>query len=298
MGTALNSIAERERLSAPGRWERWRTEFGCCADMLTMLEPRIVESLLTDYLDAGADIVITNTFQSNRVMLSRYGAETYTAELNAKGVSQARQAISQWRRQTGAADAARQVAGSLGPIVGIDVSCQSAESRKTVTEAYLEQAAALVEAGADMLLFETAIDCEVLALGLEAARRAIDASGRRVEVHVEYALGMDGRLPTGTPLADAMRMASDAGAASVGVNCVFPAARAARYLLDAADATSLPLSLRPSISLGRGSQATSAAEFAEAFATVAATGRLLFAGCCCGGTAARLKALSEYLNHS
>ena len=295
MGTALTSIINGAADMLPALYRCWKEKYKCCPDALSVISPWMPKALIYEYLKAGADIIITNTFLSNRLSLKQYGLPDDIVPLNQESVRIARDVINDFPDSNCLRKP--KIAGAIGPIANIGTRHVSPEALEQAREAYFEQAEALIEAGADMLLFETSVNIRMLRQGLLAAFEAMDCTGRKLPVHVEFTLDMHGNMPDGTPLCDAMQEAEENGAASVGVNCVFPASRSARYLLEAAGATTLPLTLRPSLSLGpdNANGTTTPSEFAEAICQVASAGSLLFAGCCCGGSPAHLKALGDKL---
>ncbi|HQA68970.1 MAG TPA: homocysteine S-methyltransferase family protein, partial [Aggregatilineales bacterium] len=119
-----------------------------CFDELNLSSPALVLGIHTAYLDAGAEVIETNTFGANRFKLAEYGLEDRVAEINRAGVRLARQAI----KESGRADA--YVAGSVGPL-GVRLAPFGRVSAEQAREAFREQIAALCDAGADLIILET-----------------------------------------------------------------------------------------------------------------------------------------------
>lgn len=305
MGSALSEIIRLVSSVLPTRYSYWKRDFNSCPDMLSITDQWLPDTLLREYLAAGADVLVTNTFLSNRLTLKHFNAADYAVRLNSLGVMLAKTAIEEYR-DFDSSEAEEQasfrenisIAGAVGPIVFSKNHQASADDVLSARQAYSEQISALVEAGADMILIETATNVSVALAALQAARKACEAASRQIPVHVEFTLDINGLVPDGTKLSDAFRSISDFGADSVGINCVFPAARAAKSLLEAAESTNLPLSLRPAASLGPENPLASVApkEFADAFLPLLRSGRLLFAGCCCGASPQHVAMLRRTLD--
>src|SRR5690606_36597669 len=130
-----------------------------CYDELNALEPELVREIHRAYIQAGAELVETNTFGANRVKLAQYGVESRVAELNERGAVLAREA---------AGDAAL-VGGSIGPL-GIRIEPFGPTSRDEAREFFREQVEALVEGGVDFLILETFSDLEEIRQALLAVR--------------------------------------------------------------------------------------------------------------------------------
>lgn len=287
LGTALREAAA----NAPESDDlaRWKSVFNGCTDMLTILAPELVEQTALRYAEAGADIIVSNTFLANPLTLASFGATEYASRLNSEAVGIARRI----------ADTAAKgiVAGSIGPPCIGSRLC-GADDKGMAANAILTQATSLLDAGADMLLLETQTDSTVAAAGIEACMEAMRTTGKRVPVSVEFTIGQSGSLPSGETVSDAFRKAAGSGADSVGINCVFPATRAAATLLAAAESIDLPLSMRPSASSGDllTEPATAPDMFAEAFVPLLRSGRLRLAGGCCGAGTGHLSLLKKIIS--
>src|SRR6516165_496345 len=122
-----------------------------CYDELNLSDPALILSIHEEYLQAGAEIVETNTFGANRFRLARHGLQGKVAEINAAGVRLARQAAAHLKeKQAGEA----WVAGSMGPL-GVRLEPLGKTGLDEARAAFVEQARALVETGVDLLIVET-----------------------------------------------------------------------------------------------------------------------------------------------
>src|SRR5258708_29407776 len=162
-------------------------------DVLNITQPHIVQSIQRAYLEAGADILKTNTFNSNAISTLDYGLEGYVHELNVAGAKIARQIADEFEAEHPGHH--RLVAGSMGPTnrtASMSQDVNSPASRGVtfdeLREAYYAQARGLVEGGADLLLLETIFDTLNAKAGLFAISQykneRFEASGQRVPVMV------------------------------------------------------------------------------------------------------------------
>ncbi len=176
-----------------------------CFDELNLSQPELIESVHRDYLDAGADVLESNTFGANRLMLAKHGYADKVAEINAAAVRIARKATE--RR-------AAFVAGAIGPS-GIEYDEAPAHEQELAREALEEQIAALAAAEADLILLETFTHLGELAAGIAAAKR----HGRGLPIVAQLVFTPEGKSRGGlAPLEIAKRLV-DAGADVVGANC-------------------------------------------------------------------------------
>lgn len=189
----------------------WGTELqarglalGECPDAWNLSHPERVEDVALSYVDAGSDVILTNTFRANRIALTDAGLEASTQEINRAGVALSRRA----------AAGRALVFASVGPS-GRLLAAGDVDER-TLHEAFAEQTRALAEAGADAIVIETMSDPDEAAIAVAAARE----SGLPVVACMVFDSGPDGdRTMIGTTVEAAMRALMDAGADVIGANC-------------------------------------------------------------------------------
>jgi methionine synthase / methylenetetrahydrofolate reductase(NADPH) len=203
-------------------------------DELNLSSPELIEKLHREYIDAGADVIETNTFGANRVALARHGHAERMREINLAGVRLARAAARDARYPV-------YVAGSVGPS-GIPWG----ENDDDAKSALAEQIEILVEGGADALLLETFCHLEEL----EATIALAKSLGRGIPVVAQLVFREDGLSRCGVAAAEVAKRLRDAGADVVGANCgVGPG-----ELLEVGTqmiAAGLPVSLQPNAGLPR-----------------------------------------------
>jgi homocysteine S-methyltransferase len=173
-------------------------------EQLNVARPDIVKKIHADYVAAGAQVVETNTFGGNRFRLERYGLVNEVRNYNLAGARIAREV---------AGDAAY-VAGSVGP-TGLVPGVATRDDLQAAAETLAEQAAALVEGGADLLILETFRHMEEIRIAIEAARRA--APGTPILASMTF--DPTGTVADGTPPERVAQMLRDWGVDAAGVNC-------------------------------------------------------------------------------
>jgi len=182
-------------------------EIDACFDELNLTQPAVVADVHRDYIQAGAEIIKTNTFGANRTKLDRHGLEDRVAEINAAAVNLAQRVVM-------AAFKDVLIAGDIGPL-GVPLAPFGRLQVEEAVEIYKEQAAALIEAGVDLILIETMVDMYAVNAAVEAIRQ--------IDPHMPIIASMtftrDRRTLLGdTPQEVALRMA-ELDVDVIGVNC-------------------------------------------------------------------------------
>ncbi|RLA02031.1 MAG: methionine synthase, partial [Gammaproteobacteria bacterium] len=175
MGTMVQAYKLEEEDYRGDRFADWPTDVKGNNDLLSLTQPDKIAEIHSAYLDAGADIVETNTFNATSISMADYGMESLSAEINRASARIAREVADRFTKEN--PDKPRFVAGVLGPTnqtCSISPDVNDPGFRKItfqqMNEAYLESAAALIEGGADILLVETIFDT----LNAKAALFAIE----------------------------------------------------------------------------------------------------------------------------
>ncbi|HCN82644.1 MAG TPA: methionine synthase, partial [Sphingobacteriaceae bacterium] len=158
-------------------------------DMLNITRPDIIKAIHKKYLDAGADIIETNTFSTQRISMADYQLEEYCYEMSFEGAKIAKEVTAEYNALN--PDKPRFVAGALGPTTKMasmspDVNDPGyrATNFDELTEAYYEQVRGLVDGGADLLLFETITDTLITKAGIFAVKRYEQEIGRKIEIMI------------------------------------------------------------------------------------------------------------------
>ena len=196
-------------------------------DMLNLTRPDVIEDIHTKYLMAGADIITTNTFSSQRVSQADYGLETSAREMALEGARIARKAADRYSTE----EKPRFVAGSVGPTnktcsMSPDVSNPAARELDyaTLYEDYLEQISALEEGGADAVLIETVFDTLNAKAAIDATMEVERRTGRDLPIMLSITVSdLAGRTLSGQTLDAVLASVSSYPIFSVGLNCSFGA---------------------------------------------------------------------------
>src|SRR5216683_8348333 len=256
-----------------------------CYDELNVSQPDLIRSLHHDYLQAGAEVIETNTFGGNSFRLERHGLQDKVREINLAGAKLAKEAAKSFDAW---------VAGSVGPL-GVRIEPLGKTSFQEARDAFRAQIAALLEGGADILILETFGYLEELHQAFLAAREI----NPRIPIIAQVTVDEESNCMDGsTPEVFAPRL-EEWGADVIGCNCsVGPVA-----MLDAMErvraATSLPLSAQPNAGIPRSVEGRNiylcSPEYMASYARkfVAAGVRLI--GGCCGTTPDHIRVMKSAL---
>lgn len=309
-GTMIQRYGLSEADYRDGVFEKSKVELHGNSECLNLTRPEIIRSIHREYLEAGADIIETNTFSANRISQAEYGCEDYAARMAYEGAQLAREVADEYLEQGGRRIL---VAGSMGPTskslsLSPDVSDPGFRpySFDQMREAYREQAQALLEGGADLLLIETCFD----ALNVKAALAAIQECnvGRRNEstgnlqgdIPVMISVSVSdrsGRTLTGQTLKAFYTAVSHYPLLAFGLNCSLGAAEMTPLVEEISQWCDCAVSCYPNAGLPNemGGYDQSPEDMAQAVRTMAAKGLLNIAGGCCGTTPDHIRAIADAL---
>ena len=224
-------------------------------DLLCLTRPDVIRSIHRQYLDAGADIFTTNTFNANAISMADYGMERYVSEINLAAGRLARELADSYMAEHPGRTVL--VAGSVGPTnktasMSPDVNdpAYRVVTYKDLFAAYEEQITALVESGVDIILFETTFDTLNAKAGLEAAATVLEKKGKSLPVMLSLTLSAQGgRTFSGQTLRAFLASIQHANIVSVGLNCSFGAADMKPYLRELARYAPFYISAYPNAGL-------------------------------------------------
>ncbi|CAN5214060.1 methionine synthase [soil metagenome] len=189
-----------------------------CNDHLVISRPDVVEEIHAGFLEAGADVLETDTFRSNRFTLGEYGLGEQVDEVNRAAATLARRVADRFSTP----ERPRFVAGSIGPsgfLPSASDPTLGAKNFPDLVPIFAEQARALVVGGVDVLLVETSQDILEVKAAIFGCREAIADAGRPVALQVQVTLDTSGRMLLGTDIAAAMVTLEALGADVLGLNC-------------------------------------------------------------------------------
>jgi 5-methyltetrahydrofolate--homocysteine methyltransferase len=270
-------------------------------DVLNITQPHLIEDIHQQYLQAGADIIETNTFNSTVVSMAEYGLESHVHELNVAGAAVARRAVEKFTAEN--PERRCFVAGSIGPTsrtASVSQDVANPASRGTSFEqlraAYYEQARALVEGGADLLLLETIFDTLNAKAALFAIEQYFEESGRRLPVMVSVTIvDQSGRTLSGQTIESFWISIAHVPLLSVGINCALGAKQMRPYIEELSQIAPVHISCHPNAGLPNafGGFDETPESMAQDLGEFAANGWLNIVGGCCGTTPAHIRAISE-----
>src|SRR6202790_355182 len=258
-----------------------------CYDELNLSDPELILSIHEEYLQAGAEILETNTFGANRFRLGRHGLGGKVAEINAAGVQIARKAVNHLKeKQAGEA----WVAGAIGPL-GVRLEPLGKTGLDEARAAFVEQVTALKNAGVDLLIVETMPALNEAREALLAAHEAAPDLAVLTMVTVDDESNcLDGSSP-----AHAAALLSEWGADAIGVNCSTGPATVLTAIEAMRSATTLPIAAMPNAGMRRALEGSniylSTSEYMASFARKAIAAGAQIVGGCCGTTPNHIRAM-------
>ena len=269
-------------------------------DILAITQPEAIEAIHREYLEAGADIIETNTFGATSVAMADFKLSDHARELNLAAVALARRAVDEMNLRT--PEKPRFVAGSIGPtnkqlsIAGNvnDPGYRGATFDQMVAT-YNEQVEALVEGGVDLLLCETAFDTLVMKACLFAIDQFFDRGGTRVPVMASFTIFEGGRTLSAQTVEACWNSISHADLLSVGMNCALGPENLRPYIEELSNIAPVFVSCYPNAGLPNafGGFDETPEMMARTLGEFAANGWLNIVGGCCGTTPAHIRAIAE-----
>src|SRR5512133_1334433 len=270
-------------------------------DLLSLTQPVIIKDIHRQYLEAGADIITTNTFNANKISMSDYGMEDLVYEMNFQSARLASEAISGFEKSTGTTD--HYIAGSMGPTnrtasMSSDVNDPGARavSFDQLTEIYAEQARGLIDGGADILLIETIFDVLNCKAALFAIDTVLEEKGISVPVMVSGTItDASGRTLTGQTLEAFIVSVSHLPLFSLGLNCALGAEQLRPYIEELSSKTAFYVSAHPNAGLPNqfGEYDQSADFMASVVTEFMSEGWVNIIGGCCGTTPLHIRKIAE-----
>lgn len=299
MGTMIQSYHLQEADYRGERFRDWSCDLKGNNDLLVLTQPQIIEEIHSAYLQAGADILETNTFNATTISMHDYRMEALAPELNREAARLARRAADQYSTP----EYPRFVAGVLGPTnrtasLSPDVNNPGFRnvSFDQLVTAYTEATQALIEGGVDLLLVETIFDTLNAKAALFAIQQFFAASGMQLPVMISGTItDASGRTLSGQTTEAFWNTLSSIRPLSFGLNCALGATQLRPYLAELARIADVAVSAHPNAGLPN-----AFGEYDETPETMAATirefaqsGLLNIVGGCCGTTPAHIRAIAE-----
>ncbi|HEX2204607.1 MAG TPA: methionine synthase [Longimicrobium sp.] len=274
------------------RYELTAADFGGerlegCNDYLVISKPKVIEEIHTSYMEAGCDVLETDTFRSNRITLGEYGLQDQVREINLAAARLARSVADRFAARDGRP---RFVAGSIGPSGFLPSASDPTLGNITFAElvpVFEEQARALVEGGVDVLLIETSQDILEVKAAVFGCRAALRGAGRPVALQAQVTLDTSGRMLLGTDIGAAMVTLESLGVDVLGLNCSTGPEHMRQAVRFLGENSRLPISVVPNAGIphnegGCAVYPLEAAPFAEQMEEFVRDFGVSVVGGCCG----------------
>ncbi len=301
MGTMIQTYRLEERDYRGERFAGWSRELKGNSDLLSITQPQVIRAIHAAYLEAGADIIETNSFTSTASSQADYGLEDLVYELNHAAAAVARAAADEFEARD--AESPRYVAGVLGPTnrtasLSPDVNDPGFRNIgfDDLVATYSEAARGLLDGGADLILIETIFDTLNAKAAIFAVESVFDAAGTRVPVMISGTItDASGRTLSGQTTEAFWHSVAHAAPLSIGLNCALGPAALRPYVQELSRVAPVLVSTHPNAGLPNEfgqydetpeSMATVLREFAE-------HGLVNLVGGCCGTTPAHIRAFAE-----
>ena len=299
MGTMIQRHDLQEADFRGQRFADWPSDLKGNNDLLSITQPQVIRAIHDAYLEAGADILETNTFNANRVSMADYAMQSLSYELNLASAQLARQAADAFSN----ADKPRFVAGVLGPTnrtcsLSPDVNDPGFRNIDfdLLVEAYAEASRGLIEGGADILLIETIFDTLNAKAAVFAVQQVFEEDALQLPIMISGTItDASGRTLSGQTTEAFYNSLQHAGAISIGLNCALGPAQLRQYVAELSVIAENHVSAHPNAGLPNefGQYDLGPEAMARHIGEWADSGFLNIVGGCCGTTPEHIRALAE-----
>ena len=301
MGTMIQAYQLEESDFRGERFADWPSDLKGNNDLLVLTRPDAIGAMEKAYLDAGADIIETNTFNSTRVSQADYGMQELSYELNLEGARLARRVCDEKTLET--PNRPRFVAGVLGPTsrtCSLSPDVNNPGYRNVtfdeLVENYVESTRGLIEGGSDLILIETIFDTLNAKAAIFAVQQVLEEMGIDVPIMISGTItDASGRTLSGQTTEAFWNSVSHAKPISVGLNCALGAKDLRPYLEELSNKAGTFISAHPNAGLPNefGEYDETPAETAKVIEEFAEAGFLNIVGGCCGTTPEHIRAIAE-----
>jgi 5-methyltetrahydrofolate--homocysteine methyltransferase len=302
---AMGTMIQRHKLDERGyRGERFRDhphDLKGDNDILVLTQPDIVKEIHDQYLEAGSDIIETNTFNSTAIAQADYGLSPLAYEINREAACLAKRACQEWTERT--PDKPRFVAGALGPTnrtlsmsPKVDDPSFRAVTFDQMAAAYADAVRGLVDGGADVLLAETVFDTLGVKACLVAIENVFEEKGVRLPVMISVTvIDQSGRTLSGQTIDAFLVSVAHARPLSIGINCALGAREMRPFLADLSAMTPTLVSCYPNAGLPNtfGGYDEDPATTGRMLRDFAEAGLAEILGGCCGTTPDHIRAIVD-----
>ncbi|TPE55630.1 methionine synthase [Maribrevibacterium harenarium] len=306
MGTMIQSYKLEEQDYRGERFADWQSELKGNNDLLSLTQPQIIRAIHEAYLEAGADIIETNTFNSNFISMADYHMESLSREINLESAKLARAAADAFTAKNPAKP--RFVAGAVGPTsrtctISPDVNDPGFRNVHfdQLVAAYTEAIDGLVAGGVDILLIETIFDTLNAKAAIYAALEYFENTGKRYPIMISGTItDASGRTLSGQTTEAFWNSIAHAKPISVGLNCALGPKDLRQYVEELSRIADVRVSAHPNAGLPNafGEYDETPEEMLEEIQGWVDSGFLNIIGGCCGTEPSHIKAFADAFAHS
>ncbi|MDQ6986705.1 MAG: homocysteine S-methyltransferase family protein, partial [Mariprofundaceae bacterium] len=298
MGTMIQRHKLEEADYGGERFADWPSEIKGNNDLLSLTQPHIIRDIHSAYLDAGADILETNTFNANAASMADYGMEELVYELNVEGAKLARQACEAFETS----EKPRFVAGVIGPTsrtASISPDVNDPGFRNVtfmeLVETYKIATKGLMDGGADIILIETVFDVLNAKAAVFAVKESFEEAGIELPIIISGTItDASGRTLSGQTATAFYNSLAHAEALSIGLNCALGAAELRQYVEELSNSATCHINAHPNAGLPNafGGYDETPEDMAAEIGEWAKSGFLNIIGGCCGTGPEHIKAMA------
>jgi 5-methyltetrahydrofolate--homocysteine methyltransferase len=302
MGTMIQGLRLGEADYRGDRFKDWQSDLKGNNDLLSITRPHVIQDIHRQFLEAGADIIETNTFNANAPSMGDYGLESLVAEINSAAARIAREAADTCAAETGAP---RFVAGVLGPAnrtasISPDVNDPGYRNITfaALAKTYQQAATALIEGGVDFLMVETIFDTLNAKAAIFAIKRSFDATGVTLPVMISGTItDASGRTLSGQTTEAFWNSVRHADPFMIGLNCALGAEDMRPYVAELSRVANIRVSAHPNAGLPNefGEYDETPEHMAGIVGEFVASGLVNLVGGCCGTTPDHIRALKAVI---
>ncbi len=306
---AMGTMIQRHKLSEADyrgkRFADWKHDLKGNNDLLVLTQPYIIKNIHLQYLQAGADIIETNTFNAQKISLADYKMESLAYEINFEAAKLAKQAVNEFLSSpNGGGQEGAWVAGALGPTnktlsLSPDVNNPGfrAVTFDEVVEAYTEQAKGLIDGGVDLLLIETIFDTLNAKAALFAIQNIFEERGIELPLMISGTItDASGRTLSGQTVEAFLNSVSHVDLLSVGLNCALGAKEMRPYLEELSTKAPFFISCYPNAGLPNqfGEYDETPETMCHQIGDFLESGFINIVGGCCGTTPDHIRHIAEH----
>ncbi|WP_315792886.1 methionine synthase [Paenibacillus sp. BIC5C1] len=263
-----------------------------CNEMLVLTRPDLIQRIHEEYLEAGADLIETNTFGATSVVLAEYDIQDRAIEINLEAARIAKAAVDRFSTP----ESPRYVVGAMGPTTKT-LSVTGGVTFQELIDSYFEQALALIEGGVDALLLETSQDTLNVKAGSIGIQQAFEQSGIKLPLMISGTIEPMGTTLAGQNIESFYISLEHLNPISVGLNCATGPEFMRDHIRSLSGMASVAVSCYPNAGLPdeNGNYHESPDSLAQKIGAFAEQGWLNIAGGCCGTTPAHIRAMRDTL---